>query len=730
MSSGLKSKNRLKLTASLCAGMLGIVFLLLLFRGTVWSQWDFKALDMFHRKAAASGRIPNPSSQIVYLLITDNTYKYFQKNFLDRKDLATINDIFSEFEPEAVAYDIIFARPSKPDADGIFADSIRRLETVYLPFGLDLSSENQPFRWEAGTAYDHLRNDYLKNPIEKGAAEPFHAVRALMQLDSLSEAAESSGHITVAADPDGVYRHMAMLVKIDDRYVPTLALAVLLKYAGVDFEDVTVHWGRELMIPAAEKGNLETDVHIPIDGQGRAYIPFARSWQQGFPKMEAHSLVSLHADKNLSGNLSDFFEGNFVFVGDVSAGASDIGHTPLESDAPLIMIHTALLNGMLTDTFYRKWSFEKTAAAIFLVGCLLFAAGIPKSSWILYLAGALILVGIFFTARYQFTRYQLFPPVTVAAAAMLIFWCEVIGIGISVYKERRFIRHAFSRYLPETVVNELVENPELLKLGGEEQTLTVLFSDLADFTSFSEKIPPSDLVHILNTYLTEMTDIVLAQGGIIDKYQGDAIMAEFGAPLFQPDHADRAVSAGLRMHRQLDALSAEWRKKNFPDLACRIGINTGPMVVGNMGSQQVFDYTVIGDAVNLASRLEGANKRYNTRLMISEFTFNAMTPGRFRTRLLDVIRVKGKSKAVKVFEVYGEMSEAVDPDRERYCQAFHKGFEAYLACDFISARKHLRLAASIFPDDPAAADVIRRMEGIDPHALPDSWDGSIALQTK
>jgi len=710
--------------------MLGIVFLLLLLRGTVWSQWDFKVLDMLHRKAAATDRAPKLSLKIVYLLIADNTYKYFQKNYLDRKDLAKINDIFSELEPETVAYDIIFARPSTPDGDRIFADSIRRLEAVYLPFGLAFSRMDQPFRWEAGAAYDRLRNDYLKGPIEKGAAEPFHATRALMQLDDLSEAAVNSGHITAAADPDGVYRHMVMLVKIDDRYVPTLALSMLLEYAGVDFKDVVVDWGRELMIPAAEKGDLETDVHIPIDRQGRAYIPFAGPWEQGFPKMEAHSLISFHADKNLSGNLSDFFEGNFVFVGDISSGASDIGHTPLESDAPLIMIHTALLNGMLTNTFYKKWTFEKTATTIFLIACLLFAAGIQKSSWLLYLAGALILVGIFVSAWYQFTRFQLFPPVTVAAAAMFIFWGEATGIGIAVYKERAFIRNAFSRYIPEKVVNELVGNPELLKLGGEERTMTVLFSDLANFTSFSEKMPPSDLVHILNTYLTEMTNIVLEQGGIIDKYQGDAIMAEFGAPLFQPDHADRAVLTGLRMHRRLDALSSEWHKNKFPELMCRIGINTGTMVVGNMGSQQVFDYTVIGDAVNLASRLEGANKRYNTRLMISEFTLNAITPGRFRTRLLDVIRVKGKSKPVKVFEVYGEISEAVGPDREKYCQAYHKGFEAYLACDFVSARKSLLQAASLFPNDPAADEVIHRMEKIDPDALPENWDGSIALKTK
>ena len=181
--------------------------------------------------------------------------------------------------------------------------------------------------------------------------------------------------------------------------------------------------------------------------------------------------------------------------------------------------------------------------------------------------------------------------------------------------------------MPEKVVDTLLGSPEMLKLGGEERVMSVLFSDLAGFTTLSEKMTPTQLVHLLNHYLTEMTDIVLAEGGIIDKYEGDAIMAEFGAPLPLPDHADRAVRTGLKMQRRLKELREIWKGQGLPELRCRVGINTGAMIVGNMGSNQVFDYTVIGDSVNLASRLEGANKRYNTYLMISEFTLDCLTPG-------------------------------------------------------------------------------------------------------
>jgi adenylate cyclase len=180
-----------------------------------------------------------------------------------------------------------------------------------------------------------------------------------------------------------------------------------------------------------------------------------------------------------------------------------------------------------------------------------------------------------------------------------------------------------------------------------------MFSDIENFTTLAEQMSPTELVGFLNEYLTAMTTIVMEQGGIIDKYIGDAIMAQFGAPIPIPQHADLPVRTALRMQCRLEDLRPKWLKQGFPELHCRVGINTGPMVVGNIGSTQVFNYTAIGDAVNLASRLEGANKHYKTLVMISEFTHNALTPNLFRTRLLDVIRVKGKLQAVKVYEVYG-----------------------------------------------------------------------------
>jgi adenylate cyclase len=312
----------------------------------------------------------------------------------------------------------------------------------------------------------------------------------------------------------------------------------------------------------------------------------------------------------------------------------------------------------------------------------------------------------------------------------VVFFGLVIGLQIAVFKDQVFIRTAFSKYVPEEVVNELLSHPEHLQLGGEERVLSVLFSDLESFTTIAENMTPVALVDLLNEYLTEMTAIIFAHGGIIDKYEGDAIMAEFGAPLALPNHAELAVRTALAMQRRLEELRTVWEKRGLPALRCRMGINTGPMVVGNMGSNQVFDYTVLGDAVNLASRLESANKFYCTYVMISEDTHTHLPPGTFRTRVLDVIKVKGKSRAVKVFEVYGESWEPIDARDVQYYQLYHEAFAAYLSRDFPVARAHFATALALRPHDPTAQAMLARIDTLDPDSLPADWDGSVALTSK
>ena len=727
-----KCKNRklIKIVLLLEAVLLPSILVFWVVLGTVWTSFDFQILDFFYAQAVQRGYGPPRSSQIVYVTITDDSYAKFGTRLLDRMEMARVNEALAQLGPAAVAYDLIFPLPSTPAADQRFADSIKQLGAVYLPIAPDLTPTAQPFQWGNRLAYERLRSEQLRQPREQGVAQPLYATKALMQFDAFAEAAFNTGHIGASQDADGVFRHLPLLVKVDTGYLPSMSLSVFLDMVKVPWEAVTVHWGHAMTIPARAGSTLTRDVVIPIDAQGRVFVPYAQKWGDDFPAMPMHKLLQLFDDPEMRGNLQDFFENKFVFVGDVSTGIADAGQTPLDRYAPLVMIHAALMNGLLTHTFYQQWSFWDVLALMCLIGILVGLAATAQSSMVLYSMGAIIFVGLLVLTGIEWVHFTLFPLVSVLTSFLVTFFGIVIGLEVAITKDQAFIRNTFAKYVSEKVVNELLQHPESIHLGGEERVLSVMFSDIANFTTLAEQVSPTELVGFLNEYLTAMTAIVMEQGGIIDKFIGDAIMADFGAPIPIPRHADLAVRTALRMQRRLEELRPKWLKQGFPELHCRVGINTGTMVVGNIGSDQVFNYTAVGDAVNLASRLEGANKHYKTLIMISEYTHNALTPHLFHTRLLDVIRVKGKSQAVKVYEVYGELSDSIPTDDLLYYHAYNEAFEAYLARRFDIARAQFVSALAVRPNDPAALEMLARIDALEPEALPDDWDGATTFETK
>jgi adenylate cyclase len=727
-----KFKNRklIKIVLLLEAILLPGVLVFWIALGTVWTRLDFQILDFFYAQAVQRGYGPPRSAQIVYVTITDDSYDKFGTHILDRLEMARVNEALAQLGPAAVAYDLIFPLPSTPAADQRFADSIKQLGAVYLPIAPDLTPTAQPFQWGNGLAYKRLRSEQLRQPREQGKAQPLYVTSARMQFDAFAAAAFNTGHIGASQDADGVSRHLPLLVKIDTAYLPSMSLSVFLDMVKVPWEAVLVHWGHTLTIPALPGSTLTRDVVIPIDLQGRVFVPYAQRWGDDFPAMPMHKLLQDFDDPDIRGNLQDFFENKFVFIGDVSTGIADAGQTPLDRYAPLVIIHTALMNGLLTNTFYHQWSFWDVLALVGLIGLLVGLAAMVQSSMVLYATGAVIFVGLLVLTGIEWVHFTLFPLVSVLNSFLVIFFGIVIGLEVAITKDQAFIRNTFAKYVSEKVVNELLQHPELLHLGGEERVISLLFSDIENFTTVSERLSPRELVRLLNDYLTEMTAIVLEQGGIIDKYIGDGIMAEFGAPLPIPHHADQAVRTALHMQRRLKELRPKWRQQGLPELCCRVGINTGPMVVGNIGSEQVFNYTVIGDAVNLASRLEGANKYYQTLVMISEFTYDCLTPNLFRTRLLDAVRVKGRSQPVKVYEVYGESTDDIPAEELQYYHAYHAACAAYLERRFDLACAQFEAALALRPEDTAAREMLGRMAGLDPAALPDDWDGVMTFETK
>lgn len=732
----LKNKKYLKLIG--ITGFLLIISVIGFFKvsGAFWSVRDFQALDVYYKEAVKTGYGPKTSSRVIYLTIDDGTKKYFDNNTLDRADLAKINNALIDLSPEAVFYDILFTRPSQPEPDRMFQESVSELGVVYLPVGFSLVDQPREIKFEDGHAHDRLQTILAKQPSSKGSANPYHAARSLMQTDDLSKAAHNTGHIASPSDADGVLRHNPALIMLNGKLFPSLSLSIFLDYVEVSFDEIEVHWGKEIRIPATKESFLEEDVIIPIDDRGRVYIPFAHFWEGDFPQgndfenMTVQKLLKHSENKNMSGNLAEFYEGNFVFIADISTGISDTGHTQLEKMVPLVAVHANLLNSMLTNTFYRQWSFSEFAASIVLIGLFFCFSALPKNSIYLYGAGFIVLLGVIGFTWHQIINFSLFPAISVLTGSLFIFVGLVTGIQLLAAREKAFIHKAFSKYLSPVLVQGLLDKPRLLRSGGEERFMTVFFADMEGFTPLSEKLEPPELARTMKDYFTELTSILLEAGGTINQYAGDEVMVCFGAPLDMPDHADKAVKAGRAIQRRLEICGKKWVGMGLPALKCRVGINSGKMFFGNLGSEQVYYYSVMGDNVNLASRLESANKMYSTHMIISEFTLAQLTPDLFRIRILDIVKVKGKSKAVKIYEVYGERSENIDLADSQYYETYQQSFDAYLAQDFPEARKLFEKSQALRPGDLASATMIEHIDSVNLEELPADWDGSVVLTKK
>ncbi len=694
-----------------------------------WNTQDYKAVDALYKINLKDGGGPKKSNKIILLNITDSTYDYFDINYLRRNDLAKINNVLYYYNPNAIFYDIVFPRSSVDSSDKEFASSIKQNGNVYLPVGFNLSDKKKEFQWGKGFFYNYLKNrDYI-GLEQHSKGTPYYATYALPQNEIFAQAAHNTGHISIVRDHDGIIRHYPMIIKIDSLFFPAVSLQIFLDYNKIPFNKLKIDWGNSITIPAVKGSYLNKDIIIPIDDHGMTFIPYNSFWKDE-KNMQVQNLLKYSANENNLDDLMEYFGGNFVFISDISVGTSDLGQITIEDNVPLVSVHAALLNALLVDNFYSEWEPVYTAALILPLGLLLGLFSIFKRNTYLYFAALLIIAGLVVFSFFELRAFQLFPLVTSAGAIFILTIGMVLSLNVIITKDQAFIKSAFSKYVSTSVVDQLLENPDMLKLGGEERILTILFSDIANFTTISESMKSTDLVQLLNEYLTQMTDLIIKERGTVDKYIGDAILAEFGAPISMENHANAAVKTAINMQRKIDELNKAWSVKKLPVIRSRIGINTGQVIIGNMGSDRVFDYTVIGDPVNLAARLETANKRYKTLIMISEFTYNRIDKDKFKTRLLDIIKVKGKTKAVKVFEVCGFASDSFSKEDLEYYKVYDEAFKLYLEKNFSKSRDLFENSLNLRPNDPASKQMLLRIKDFEEQELDENWDGSISLLEK
>jgi adenylate cyclase len=459
------------------------------------------------------------------------------------------------------------------------------------------------------------------------------------------------GNVSDVPDRDGVFRRASLLRLFGEAPVYSLGLAALMT-------------DRQAARAAIAPGALSVGRYTaPIDDAGRAILRF-RGPSQTHRTFSAAAVFQSEMrlrEKEGEPPIKDpaVFKDCYVFFGFSAPGLMDL-RAVSASDKPYpgVEVHATALDNMLSGDFLRDAPVARvmllTLALALLAGVAMALSRKPWHSVVAFLVVPPIPVLAGFVAYAQ--GYWL--PVVVQVVAVLGGLVSAVIVNYATEgRQKAFIKQAFRHYLSPQVIDKIIADPSQLKLGGERRELTIFFSDLQGFSALSEKLDPQALTGLLNDYLTDMTDIILEEGGTLDKYEGDAIIAFWNAPLGLPDHALRACRAAIRCQCKLDERREEFRRRSGVDLRMRIGINTGDVVVGNMGSRDRFDYTVLGDAANLASRLEGANKAFGTYLMVSESTW-AQTNSAFVGRELARLRVVGRAAPVRVFNFTGLAGEA------------------------------------------------------------------------
>ncbi|HEX2173403.1 MAG TPA: adenylate/guanylate cyclase domain-containing protein [Dehalococcoidia bacterium] len=602
-------------------------------------------------------------------------------------------------EARVIAWDVIFAEPD-PD-DPVFAAALRAAAAENVSVILPVIG--QPERHESARPGEIIQYREFLWPVPE-----------------LRQAVGELGHANVVPDEDGNVRRVPLMVGAQGEMAPALGLAAEARF----LRRPSVLEGSPTADPLAAGARA-----IPVDVVGRMLVNF-----QGPPAREnrvGNTFDVLSYVDVLNGRVDPArLRDKAVFIGQMYAGADSYA-TPVSRDGQKMFgveIHANVFETILRAEFLDLVGIPETLFSI-IVLAVLGGLILPhlRPLWAT-LVMALLLAGYYGLSFAAFDNGVLFNMLYPPLAVVVTFVAMLLYRIVFEESEKRLIQAALGSYTSKQVMDAVLRNPSLLKLGGEKREMTVLFSDIRGFTSISERLDPQALVHLLNYYLTAMTDIVFTYEGVLDKYMGDAIMAFWGAPIVLKDHARLACLTALEMMRTLRGMQATWEAAGVPRLEIGIGINTGQMSVGNMGSRTRFDYTVMGDAVNLGARLEGLNKEYGTNIIISEFT-EAVVRGQFATRPIDVVAVKGRSEPVAVFELMA-VAGGLAPDQERLIDVYNQGYALYRERRWMDARQRFDQALAIDPTDGPSRLYADRCRDLEDDPPPVDWDGVYVLKHK
>ena len=689
--------------------------------------------------------IPPPEQQPVVIIdLDENSLAEIGQWPWPRKTLAQLVQNLTQMGVAQVAFDVVFAEPDRMNPENVIAamdgmDDETRARVSKLKGGDALFAEaikkgrvvlGQAGYWEelADKPAPPVRSSVaiLKQGDGVDPKRFLPEFRALVRnVAEIEPVAAGRGIFSLVPEPDGIVRRVPTLFVFKDQLYPTLSIEML-----------RVAFGRPTILVRANAAGITEmaitkDVKIPTDQNGRIFPYFSKSDKSKY--VSAKDILNGTADpKKLAGKLA--------IVGTSAVGLLDIRSVPTESVIPGVEVHVQLIESALQKAYLSRPNYFQVAeTALLLTGGLLMIWLVPfiGAKWTLLLF-ALVSGGAAGTSWYLFVTERMLFDAVYAIGSILILYTMLTYTGYAKEEaQRRQVRTAFAHYLSPAMVEKLADDPSHLKLGGEMRNMTVLFCDVRGFTTISEMFDAQGLTKLINRLLTPLTEVILKRQGTVDKYIGDCIMAFWNAPLDDPDHGRNACRAALEMDKAMKAfdkqIEAEAKQENRRHAPLKIGtgINSGDIVVGNMGSNQRFDYSVLGDNVNLASRLEGQCKTYGVDIVVGENT--AVKVPDFAMLEADLIKVKGKTAAVRIYALLGDETVAQTPDFEALKRQHDGMLTAYRAQKWDAARMKLQSCRSKMNGHNIGALYTlyeERIAEFEKNPPPADWDGVFVATSK
>jgi len=649
-------------------------------------KFSVKDIFNFYKK-------PNPN--IVVVAIDEKSVNYFGRWPWDRK---IIGDLIKNLKSaKVVGLDIVFSEKTNPESDNYLANAIKEAGNVITGFF---------FRTEATQTQTEEIIDYLENcsitrykvlSLDIGLPE-FPYVES--NIPEILSSSLSCAFFNIEPDADGIYRHYPVAYMFEGMIFPSLAVQLYKFYKN-------------------------QDIYVEIDSSGIKTAKIGKlSLKDNYVRMNFYKNVkTISAYDVIKGNVDkEYIKDKIVLVGATEMGVFDVRPTPIDPLMPGVYLHYTFLSNLLNNEFLRFFHTYNISFFVLLLFFVYVVSYIRKIKY-RFFGYLLLLISPFIVSSYFFIEKNVW---LVSAYPFIFSFVYILGIEIYQYfvveAKSRKIREAFSKYVSPKIVDEIAKNPDKLKLGGVSKEITVLFSDIKDFTSITEKLSPKQVAKLLNIYLEEMTEVILKNDGMVDKYIGDSVMALFNAVIDQQNHPDKACKTALEMIKSLKSINKKLDKEKLPFIDMGIGINTGNAIVGNLGSSFKFEYTAVGDTINLASRLEGLTRVYRVKILVSQFT-KEKTTKEFLFRLIDKVKVKGKKEAVIIYHLMDR-----DENNMKIKTLYEKAIEHYFNKEFKEAMEIFKKLWSKYEDYPSYLLLERCKEFM--KNIPENWDGSYEFKAK